>query len=73
MRGKARKLAAKGPCRVYWGTHGCSKQRGHLGWHFCEPGCWQPDENSHFVFGEDVGLYPSPAGAPRAEGKAADG
>ena len=69
MRGKARKLAAKGHCRVYWATHGCSKQRGHLGRHFCEPGCPIPEETT-YVFGEDVHLYPSPAGAPR--GKAAN-
>lgn len=71
MRSKARKLARKGRRRVYWASHGCSKQRGHLRRHFCEPGCWQPDESDRFVFGEDVGLYPGPAGAPRPERKVA--
>jgi hypothetical protein len=73
MRGKARKIAARGRCRVYWSTHGCSKQRGHVGRHYCEPGCPIPNETT-IVFGEDVDLYPSPAGAPRPERKvAADG
>ena len=22
-------------CRVYWGTHGCDKRRGHRGSHYC--------------------------------------
>ena len=25
-----------GPCRVYWGTHGCCLERGHDGPHLCE-------------------------------------
>lgn len=24
------------PCRVYWGSHGCEKRRGHRGHHECD-------------------------------------
>ncbi len=26
------------PCRVYWGSHGCDKVRGHGGEHICKSG-----------------------------------
>lgn len=55
MRKKLRKLARRGRCRVYWNSHGCAKQRGHLGRHFCQPGCPPPDGLT--LYGEDVGLY----------------
>lgn len=55
MRKKQRKLDRKGDCRVFWGTHGCSKQRGHVGRHFCEVGCPFPDD--YELYGEDVELY----------------
>jgi hypothetical protein len=29
------------PCRVYWGSHGCAKVRGHGGEHICQ-GCGPP-------------------------------
>ena len=41
------------PCRVYWGTHACRKQRGHLGKHLCRPGCPYPGPDTH-LWGEDV-------------------
>lgn len=43
------------PCRVYWGTHGCRKQRGHLGKHLCAPGC-RPANEYDLFYGEDA-LY----------------
>jgi hypothetical protein len=64
MRKKAKKLAAKGPCRVYWSSHGCQKQRGHKGRHYCENTCPRPG-NEWFIFGEDIGLYPCKAGDPK--------
>ena len=39
MRQKSRKLTRKGPCHTYWGTHGCKKQAGHIGRHYCENTC----------------------------------
>jgi hypothetical protein len=44
-------LVRKGACRVFWGSHGCSKQRGHRGLHWCSSGCIPCD--SPYVFGED--------------------
>jgi hypothetical protein len=35
---KRRKLTYEKPCRVYWGSHGCDKVRGHGGEHICT-GC----------------------------------
>lgn len=31
------------PCRVYWGSHGCDRPRGHDGPHLCLK-CRYPDE-----------------------------
>jgi hypothetical protein len=45
--------AKKIPCRVFWGSHGCRKQRGHLGRHLCQPGCPYPDQ--YKLYGEDAG------------------
>jgi hypothetical protein len=44
-------IKRRGACRVYWGSHGCSKQRGHIGLHFCSAGC-VPCDGEH-IFGED--------------------
>lgn len=30
-------------CRVYWGSHGCGRPRGHQGPHLCLA-CWEPGE-----------------------------
>ncbi len=38
---KRRRLLIEKPCRVYWGSHGCYKVRGHGGEHICE-GCGPP-------------------------------
>jgi len=44
-------LERKGLCRVFWGSHGCSKQRGHIGQHICSSDCTRcPEEGA---FGED--------------------
>jgi hypothetical protein len=53
------------PCRVYWGTHGCRKQRGHLGNHRCLAGCPFPEDPyyPYTLFGEDVPGYELPNGA----------
>lgn len=42
------------PCRVYWGSHGCRKQRGHLGKHLCQPGCGPAPTDPERLFGEDA-------------------
>jgi len=57
VRHRDRKLERKGHCRVYWGSHGCRKQRGHLdsdgfGGHRCCPGS-NPDEDT-VLYGADV-------------------
>lgn len=31
-------------CRVYWGSHGCDRPRGHEGPHLCLT-CWSSDED----------------------------
>lgn len=31
-------------CRVYWGSHGCARPRGHEGPHLCLS-CWDEDED----------------------------
>lgn len=31
------------PCRVYWGSHGCSRPVGHEGAHWCD--CCQCDDH----------------------------
>jgi hypothetical protein len=49
MRRKA--ISRKGPCRVYWGSHGCNKQRGHIGLHYCSTACVPCD--GVYIFGED--------------------
>ena len=60
-------LAARVPlkCRVYWGTHGCHRPRGHAGPHVCDD-CFDPADNEGYVgswpyygpmthfYGEDV-------------------
>ena len=47
--------AKDNPCRVYWGSHGCRKQKGHLGNHLCQPGCYIGDPNNPEIqfYGED--------------------
>ncbi len=50
---RAQRIRERGMCRVYWGSHGCSKPRGHTGIHFCGRGCWIPDVTTVF-FGEDA-------------------
>jgi hypothetical protein len=49
MRKKA--LKRKGPCQVFWGSHGCAKQRGHIGQHVCSTGCIPCPETG--AFGDD--------------------
>lgn len=44
-------LRRKGPCDVYWGSHGCHKQRGHIGLHWCSNNCI-PCDGPH-IFGDD--------------------
>ncbi len=37
-------------CRVYWGSHGCSRPRGHDGHHWCCCECvMHPDQDSGCV------------------------
>jgi hypothetical protein len=36
---------------VYWGSHGCNKQRGHIGLHYCSTACVPCD--GVYIFGED--------------------
>ena len=48
-------------CRVYWGTHGCDRPRGHRGPHICNcgqfPYGWEDPTNLWTGFyGEDVEL-----------------
>lgn len=62
------------PCRVYWGSHACSRPRGHAGHHLCEcaaegepgnvggPPYYGPD--THF-YGEDA--YGGGAGDAQGE------
>lgn len=50
---RAQRVEERGICRVYWGSHGCSKPRGHTGIHFCSSGCIIPNEETKF-FGEDI-------------------
>jgi hypothetical protein len=35
-------------CRVYWGSHGCDKLRGHAGPHICAS-CYDPKETKGYV------------------------
>ena len=48
------------PCRTYWGSHACRKQRGHLGNHRCLHGCPHPEKPvspavDHWtLYGEDA-------------------
>lgn len=52
-----RVLAPKSPpCRVYWGSHGCDKKRGHRGAHAC--GCCDCD--NHKRDHEDNGCVAKP-------------
>lgn len=41
-------------CRVYWGSHGCDKERGHKGPHACR--CGTPPYRGRWTrfYGEDV-------------------
>lgn len=43
-------------CRVYWGTHGCCRNRGHDGPHLCD--CGTPPYHGRWTrfYGEDVRL-----------------
>lgn len=73
MRKKTQKLARSGPCRVYWGSHGCSKQRGHLGRHYCGSCCYAPDPEQAIFYGEDwdgpVNRWCYPCQGMHAEGQ----
>jgi hypothetical protein len=40
-------------CRVYWGSHGCDRRRGHRGKHRCECGSTGYGPGTRY-FGEDV-------------------
>lgn len=50
-------------CRVYWGSHGCERRRGHRGHHFCCCDCERhPDLDSGCVgtypfYGSDTSFY----------------
>lgn len=60
MRGVARaERRQTEPCRVYWGSHGCKKHRGHTGPHLC--GCETPPYFGAATefYGEDVDVGPS--------------
>ena len=48
MRGEER------DCRIYWGSHGCDKQRGHHGKHVCDCGGRPYYGFGTFFYGEDV-------------------
>lgn len=48
---RRRALKRKGMCRVFWGSHGCHKQRGHRGLHVCSSDCVPCDGPN--IFGED--------------------
>jgi len=52
-----KKKALENPCRVYWGTHGCKKQRGHCGRHRCQSSCPRAEEYQNW-YGEDVDNVP---------------
>ena len=54
---RRRALERKGDCRVYWGSHGCSKQRGHIGHHFCSTGCIPCPEDRAFGADWDAEKY----------------
>ncbi len=74
MRHRERKIERQGECRVFWGSHGCHKQRGHLdsdgfGGHRCGPGCWFPDETTE-LYGEDAPSTPHPVVATKPEASA---
>jgi hypothetical protein len=49
-------------CRVYWGSHGCHKKRGHRGHHWCNctPRWWKilPPGLRRWRGALEVGLYP---------------
>lgn len=63
-------------CRVYWGSHGCDRPRGHTGPHLCLS-CWTEDEAGWvgappyygpetFFYGEDAESFDgNPAEHPR--------
>lgn len=52
------------PCRVYWGSHGCSQPRGHEGLHECDC-CTCPDHLAYSgVRWDDQGEAPRHAPAP---------
>ena len=60
----------KNPCRVYWGSHGCDFERGHVG--DCDCGCCEcedhPDPDSGCVgkapyYGPDTRFYGEDAAA----------
>lgn len=48
----AERIERKGPCRVFWASHGCRKPRGHIGRHWCRCGERCPDQVA--LFGDDV-------------------
>ena len=49
-------------CRVYWGSHGCTRPRGHDGMHVCV--CGEPP-----YFGKDTNFYGEDAPPLTAEGQ----
>ena len=44
------------PCRVYWGSHGCQLERGHVG--HCECNCCECEDHELFRVRGCVGKYP---------------
>jgi hypothetical protein len=41
-------------CRVYWGSHGCARLRGHDGEHVCDCGALPYEGAATRFFGEDA-------------------
>lgn len=50
-------------CRVYWGSHGCDRPRGHDGPHWCECCTCEPGEHPNPV-DEDGDEYLCVGGPP---------
>ena len=57
-------------CRVYWGSHGCDRPRGHDGPHQCDS-CWDPEDTDGYVgawpyYGPETNFYGEDAPHARA-------
>ena len=66
-------------CRVYWGSHGCDRPRGHAGPHLCIA-CWSEDESGWVgappYYGPDTCFYGEDAealGLPLVKDRRSDG